>query len=56
MAVTMINPYLFYNGTASKALELYKSALGAKPVGEVANDAVAPAYVGTVARYFGYEQ
>jgi len=27
MAITMVNPYLFYNGTAAKALELYKKAL-----------------------------
>jgi PhnB protein len=42
MAVTMINPYLFYNGTAAQALELYKTALGAKPVGDVSRFGDAP--------------
>jgi len=30
MAIKMVNPYLFFNGTAVKALELYKNALGAR--------------------------
>lgn len=42
MAVTMINPYLFYNGTASKALDLYKTALGAKAVGDISKFGDAP--------------
>jgi PhnB protein len=42
MAVTMINPYLFYNGTAAKALELYRTALGARTVGDVAKFGDAP--------------
>jgi PhnB protein len=31
MAITKLNPYLNFNGTAEKAIELYKRALGAKP-------------------------
>jgi PhnB protein len=30
MAITNLNPYLNFNGTAEKALALYESALGAK--------------------------
>lgn len=30
MPITEISPYLFFNGTAEKALRLYESALGAK--------------------------
>lgn len=42
MAVTMINPYLFYNGTAGKALELYRTALGARTVGDISKFGDAP--------------
>lgn len=30
MAITALNPYLGFNGTAAKAVELYQTALGAK--------------------------
>lgn len=30
MAIKQVNPYLNFNGTAAKAIELYESALGAK--------------------------
>jgi PhnB protein len=42
MAVTMANPYLFFNGTAEKALELYKKALGATVAGDVSKFGDAP--------------
>jgi PhnB protein len=30
MSIRKVNPYLLFNGTAAKAIELYQSALGAK--------------------------
>ncbi|HEX4406069.1 MAG TPA: VOC family protein [Polyangia bacterium] len=30
MSITNVNPYLNFNGTASKAIKVYESALGAK--------------------------
>ena len=30
MAIKQLNPYLNFNGTADKAIQLYQSALGAK--------------------------
>lgn len=33
MAITSINPYLMFDGTAEKAIKLYESALGAKTSG-----------------------
>jgi len=30
MAITRLNPYLIFNGTAEKAIKLYENALGAK--------------------------
>jgi PhnB protein len=32
MAIKQINPYLNFNGDAAKAIQLYESALGAKPL------------------------
>ena len=31
MAIRQLNPYLNFNGTADQAIQLYQSALGAKP-------------------------
>ena len=30
MSATNVNPYIYFNGTAAKAIQLYESALGAK--------------------------
>jgi PhnB protein len=47
MAIRKLNPYLNFDGTAEKAVELYKSALGAKVetiqrFGDIPGDASAP--------------
>ena len=33
MSIKQLNPYLNFNGTAAKAIQLYESALGAKTKG-----------------------
>jgi PhnB protein len=35
MAITQLNPYLNFDGTAAKAIELYERVLGAKVEGQV---------------------
>lgn len=47
MSITKLNPYLNFNGTAAKAIELYERALGAKVedvkrFGEMPGDAPSP--------------
>ena len=47
MSIRQVNPYLNFNGDAAKAVELYKSALGATVVtmsrfGDMPNENVAP--------------
>ena len=33
MSIKQLNPYLIFNGTAAKAIQLYESALGGKTEG-----------------------
>jgi PhnB protein len=47
MSIKQLNPYLIFNGTAAKAIQLYESALGGKteglmPFGDVPGMKVAP--------------
>ncbi len=42
MAITQLNPYLFFNGTAEQAIQLYERALGAKVDGAIMRFGEAP--------------
>src|SRR5690349_16050647 len=42
MAIKKLNPYLNFNGSAAKAIELYQSALGAKLEGPIGRFGDAP--------------
>lgn len=42
MAITQLNPYLFFDGTAEQAIQLYERALGAKVEGGIMRFGDAP--------------
>ena len=50
MAITKLNPYLNFNGTAEKAIKLYESALGRGTVATVKLPIHSPVKVDHAAR------